>query len=97
MFIGSRNWVNATTKIDGGFSALISLRPYRDSRDAASVLLKPLERSDPRAAETSTASRAYGSGAFGSALRAKLSIPVPLIRLSLFHPSMEPSQRPCSR
>ena len=97
MFIGSRSWVSATTKIDGGFSALISLRPYRDKRDVASVRVKPLDRSDPRAAETSTASRTYGSGASRSALGPELSVALPLMTVISLSPIDRTSQRPLNR
>ena len=66
MFIGSRNWVSATTRIDGGFSPVIWFGPYRASRDAASALVNPIEGSDPNAVATSAAFRAYGGGAAAS-------------------------------
>ena len=63
MFIGFRNWVSATTRIDGGFSPVILFGPYRASRDAASAVVNPRDGSVPNAAATSVAARAYGGTA----------------------------------
>ena len=48
MFIGSRNWVSATTRIDGGFSPVIWFGPYRASRAAASAAGQPHRRVGPQ-------------------------------------------------
>ena len=57
-FIGSRSSSAATTHGDGGFSAVISLRPWLASRLAASAAERPLVGCEPAAARTSAALRA---------------------------------------
>ena len=60
MFIGSRSWVSAILITDGGFSPVILFGPYRDNRDDASEVVRPVDRSDPSPAATSAASTANG-------------------------------------
>ena len=60
MFIGLRNWPNATAHTDGGASLVISFGPNRSSRCAASAALSPEAGSVPSDAATSAASRANG-------------------------------------
>src|SRR4029078_4603337 len=50
----------ATTQIDAGCSAAISLGPYDASRDAACEPVNPDTTSDPAAATPSSAASAYG-------------------------------------
>src|SRR5690349_19832535 len=80
-FIGSRNWVSATTTMDGGFSPVILFGPYRVSRAVASALVNPFDGSEPRSAATSLASRAYGGGASGFPVEISK-----LLRFIRFHP-----------
>src|SRR5262245_17305957 len=59
MFMGSRSWASTISRTDGGFSPAISLGPSRASRASASARVRPAVASEPRAATTSAASRAY--------------------------------------
>ena len=90
MFIGSRSCCSATAHTDGGGSLLISFGPYRDSRDAASAPVRPESASDPSAATTSPASRAYASASASASAAAivvpgtvSIALPPPLCRRQL--------------
>ena len=71
MFIGFRNWVSATTRIEGGFSPAILFGPYRASREAASAVANPADGSVPNSAATSLAARPYGGTALFDASAAR--------------------------
>ena len=60
MFIGSRIWVSAITRTDGGFSPVILFGPYRAGREAASAMDNPAEVLIPAFAAGSATAQAYG-------------------------------------